>query len=458
VPLFVRDRQAKRTGVVSIGAGNAIPEATSSAEVPGISDDGRYVVFMSFSGRLLCVFAGCVPAEHPEGPWRVYIRDLDAGTLRPALADVAGAPVASARPAISGDGRFVALVELEGPGSQLTIVERASGNVQRIQLPRGGFDHIQLTGDGNALVLTDGAGTDRERCLLVDRLTGSSARIDLANDGTPANGSACQPSISSDGSRVAFLSNATNLDGGAADGNVHLYVRDLASGRTERHDFDPAGRPLRALYTTAGGPAGSSPALSGNGRFVVFLVAWSATAEETILYVRDIEARTTQRVDVTAKCGNPNTAYKADAATISDDGRYIAFVSEAPNLVPGDSNGINNDVFVRDRLATCSPAAPLPSAWLADASLSARTTSRPGFGRLLLRFKVLRAGQVKVTLERRARARWRVLAWKPLGRLEPAAREFPFAQLFYRLPPPRGSYRLILTAGKTRLMLPLKVR
>src|SRR5205085_4466566 len=78
------------------------------------------------------------------------------------------------------------------------------------------------------------------------------------------------------------------------------------------------------------------------------------------VFVRDLSTRTTSRVNVSdtgAQADNDTTDLRL---SITADGRYVAFVSRADNLVPGDSNG-DWDVFVRDRLRRRTSRVNLPS-------------------------------------------------------------------------------------------------
>src|SRR5262245_29695996 len=94
------------------------------------------------------------------------------------------------------------------------------------------------------------------------------------------------------------------------------------------------------------------PALSENGRFVAFQSYASNLVPNdgngcSDVFVRDRQTGETTRVSVSSS-GVEGNYYSGEPA-ISPDGRFVAFVSEATNLVPGDANGVA-DVFVHDRV------------------------------------------------------------------------------------------------------------
>ena len=162
--------------------------------------------------------------------------------------------------------------------------------------------------------------------------------------GAKANARSDKPAISADGRFVAFRSQAANLD--PADGDVtgDVFVRDLQTLSTTL-----ASRATGA--TGAKGNANSSDAtISADGRLVAFesgstnLGAGDSTSSD--VYVRDLQANTTTLVDrADGADGAPANAFSSDAA-ISANGRFVAFTSLASNLSPDD--GAENDVFVRD--------------------------------------------------------------------------------------------------------------
>ena len=145
--------------------------------------------------------------------------------------------------------------------------------------------------------------------------------------------------ISPDGTRVAFTSRATNLVAGVSGDVRRVYVRNRPGSTTVMASVGLAG-------VHANNPS-QFPTISSDGRYVAFtsnatnLVTGSVTGEH--VYVRDLTGNATALVDRSAGgvVGN-NRGY---AATISSDGRFVVFSSDATNLVTGDGNS-SPDVFI----------------------------------------------------------------------------------------------------------------
>src|SRR5205823_3306605 len=143
---------------------------------------------------------------------------------------------------------------------------------------------------------------------------------------------------------VAFESAASNLVPGGAAGHRNIFIRDRATGTTE-------------LVSVAAGGTGAdgnsfNPAISPDGRYVAFdSEATNLVASDTNgfpdVFVRDRLTGTTERVSVASGGAQGNSSSGRPA--ISADGRYVAFESAASNLVAGGTFG-NFDIFVRDRL------------------------------------------------------------------------------------------------------------
>src|SRR5213078_1016671 len=123
------------------------------------------------------------------------------------------------------------------------------------------------------------------------------------------------------------------------NGATDVFVRDRQTGMTERVSVASDG--------TQANNASSYPVLSADGRFVAFdsaatdLVAGDTNGVSDV-FVHDRQTGTTERVSV-ASDGTEGNAASA-GATLSADGRFVAFHSAATNLVAGDTNG-TNDVF-----------------------------------------------------------------------------------------------------------------
>src|SRR5439155_1259062 len=189
----------------------------------------------------------------------------------------------------------------------------------------------------------------------------TTVRVSVASDGTEGNDVSLGSALSADGRFVAFDSAATYLVAGDTNGESDVFVHDRQTGITERVSVASDG--------TQGNKANSYPALSADGRFVAFdsdatnLVAGD-TNGTTDVFVHDRQTGTTERVSVASGGGTQGNgksggffAFPAPSA----DGRFVAFQSDATNLVAGDTNG-TTDVFVHDRpTPTTQPVTAHPS-------------------------------------------------------------------------------------------------
>jgi len=170
-------------------------------------------------------------------------------------------------------------------------------------------------------------------------------RVSVASDGSQANGSSEAPCISSDGGIVAFISDATNLVAGDTNGAADVFVHDLDFGITARVSVASAG--------TQADDESFTLSLSPNGQFVAFgSYATNLVAGDTNgvidVFVHDRNSGTTERVSVASDGTQANG--ESFSPAISSDGRFVAFQSDATNLVANDTNN-KSDIFVRDRQA-----------------------------------------------------------------------------------------------------------
>jgi Tol biopolymer transport system component len=300
-----------------------------------------------------------------------------AAALATLLLFATGAPASepanggSGAAAISADGRYVAfesaasnLVAGDGNGADdIFVRDRAAGTTLRVSVGPQNLEANAssagpaISADGRVVAFTSLASnlvpgdTNDERDVFVhDRLTGATERINVGIGGAQANDESALPSISADGRLVAFLSYASNLVSGDVAGTWDVFVRDRAGGTTERVNVSSEGVPAnpgKSVYTKA--------TISAGGRFVAFSSdASNLVAGDTNVvadtFVRDRVGGTTERVSVGTGGSQISGESGLYGAAISADGRFVAFASIAPDVVAGDTNG-SYDIFLRDRVA-----------------------------------------------------------------------------------------------------------
>jgi Tol biopolymer transport system component len=179
-------------------------------------------------------------------------------------------------------------------------------------------------------------------------------RVSLGDGSVEGNGGADAAALSADGRIVAFGSGASNLVAGDTNGVEDVFVRDRATGAIERVSVASDG-------TQADG-ASYRPSLSADGRWVAFesdadnLVPGD-TNSHTDVYVRDRVTGVTVRGSVGQGAESNGVS---QFARLSADGVHLAFVSSASNLVAGDTNA-KSDVFVRDLVAGTNVRASVSS-------------------------------------------------------------------------------------------------
>jgi Tol biopolymer transport system component len=185
--------------------------------------------------------------------------------------------------------------------------------------------------------------------LVRDLQAATTTLVSVNSAGTGSgNGYSNDPVLSPDGRYVAFRSGASDLVAGDANGTYDVFVRDLQAGTTTLVSVNSAG-------TGSGNQDSFAPVLSADGRYVFFgsrasdLVAGDANGTADV-FVRDLQAGTTTLVSVASDgtgSGNGSSYEPFPGQSLSADGRYVAFESDASDLVAGDTNG-TWDVFVRD--------------------------------------------------------------------------------------------------------------
>jgi Tol biopolymer transport system component len=239
---------------------------------------------------------------------------------------------ASRSPVISGDGRIVVFSSLAS-----NLVPDDYDDSSDIFVKDLATGELSQVGSGyGPSVSTDGryiAFVFGSQVSVHDRELGTTTLASVATDGTPANGTASYVHISADGRYVVFSSTATTLAPGATGTNRKVFVRDLAAGTTTEVSVRPDG--------VSGSKDSNAPTISADGRYVAFvsqskeLVPGATIMNVNSVYVRDLHTGVTKRV---------NSAFVKGYPAISLDGRYVAFADSFDTLVPGDTNRVA-DVF-----------------------------------------------------------------------------------------------------------------
>ena len=335
---------------------------------PSISANGQYVAFRSSASNL-------VPND-TNGVEDIFVYNTQTESIVRASYDIVGmqANAASSSPKISSDGRYVAF---ESFATNLTTgdsngkrdvfvkdifnssipIKRASTNWSNIEADSDSFlTSISLDGrfvtfqsDASNVVANDTNGvTDvfiKDLQAVSTAQSPNVTRVSTSSSNNQSNGSSEGGSVSSDGRYVAYLSTADNLVSGDSNLTNDIFLKDVQTGLVTLMST----RLYFAARQSSNGYSRSS-SLSEDGRFVVF----QSSADNLVLgdvngiadiFVSDSSSGVVTRVNTNSFGADSNDT--SEGPSISSNGRYVAFMSYASNLVDDDSNG-TPDVFVKD--------------------------------------------------------------------------------------------------------------
>ncbi len=311
---------AQLSRIISVTPGGA-PGNGLTVIAPGraMSTYGRHAVFISGSSDL-------VPNDTNNAE-DVFAADLNTGAVTRVSVSSAGVEPNGG----AGHGQFGAL----NPGASI------SANGRYVAYPS--LSSNLVAGDTNNwsdVFLTDrdsdGNGVFDEAGTLV------TTRVSVSGSGAQGDSYSHMPTISGDGRYVCFVSHATNLVANDTNSAPDIFVRDTVNGTTIRASVSSSG-------TQANGGSGGA-IISGDGRWVAFhsgasdLVAGDTNGTDDV-FVRDLQSGATTRVSVDSAGAEANGA--SGVGAITADGRFVTFTSAATNLVAGDANG-RFDIFVHD--------------------------------------------------------------------------------------------------------------
>ena len=313
--VFIRDRVAETTRKVSVPLGPGtcasgpvaganctndsdcgedascaeVPQADGDSDDAAVSADGRYVTFSSAASNLVSSGGGSLPPD-------VFIRDLVAGSTE--------------------------LV------SQQFADGLSSGEAQW-STPSADGQFVVFTSEADTLVPND--TNEQSDIFVYDRTAGETERVSVSSGGEEGNWYQHHwAATSADGRFVSFFSNSNNLVAGDTNGWGDFFIHDRASGETERVSVASDGSQADEGVEVEWGAS-----LSADGRFVGFdsdstnLVAGDTNGYRDS-FVHDTLTGATERVSLAT--GGVQSDGNSDHPTLSADGRFVAFPSQATNL------------------------------------------------------------------------------------------------------------------------------
>lgn len=360
--VFVFDAGSASVELVSV---NALGETgSSSSQYTRISGAGRYVVFGSGADDLV--------SPDVNSSWDVFVRDRVGLTLERISESSAGVADSgtSDRPCISASGGIIGFMSaadelvagdinrvqdvfLHDPGTGETVLGSfaSSGGPYPVVTGNRESSLASISDDGrfvafrsastNFLPITPGFFPLIYR---LDLETGDYALVNVTLGGGPdeSNSQNRAPSIDRQGKRIAFSSPSSELVASDGNGVEDVFVRDMNLGMTRRVSVDSTGAEASDRST--------SPAISADGRVVAFLsraedLVAGDTNGHTDVFVHDLNSGETSRVSISSAGGQASWA--SEEPDISATGRYVTFHSSASDLVTPDANP-HEDVFHHD--------------------------------------------------------------------------------------------------------------
>lgn len=359
--IFLRDYVLGTTERVSKSKFGA--EGNGDSTSPAMSADGRFIAFASTASNLV--------AGDTNGKQDVFVYDRQLDALTRVSVSTSGyqANGDSYGPSISADGSTVGyvseatnLIFNDTNARRDVFVRTQTGQTLRVSLTDDGmqadghsgarYTGLALSADGSKVAFTSYASNlvtdDTNTCSDVfvrDRSAGTTIRVSVADDGSEGDDASFNPSITADGTLVAFCSRAKNLVPDDLNGREDVFLYNITTSLVLRVSQSSTG------VETTGDAGLYGLALSGNGQYLVYhasapnLVTGDTNGKEDIFLYEVLSGRL-RRISVNADGIQANDGSRFPA--INADGRFITFASLASNLVADDANDVY-DVFLYER-------------------------------------------------------------------------------------------------------------
>ena len=360
--VLATERASGRTALMSAAPDGSPANGDSTAAA--VAGNARRVAFVSAASNLV--------AGDGNGQIDVFVRDVGGGVQRVSVAADGSDPNGpSSEPDMSHDGRFVAfssaatnLVPGDTNGQPDVFVRDLSAQItRRISVAGGGVEAqgasrapalaasgLYASFESSAANLVGGDTNGIPDVFKADLRTGHLERVTVSSGETQQNKGVIAPfaqvsDISTNGRRVVFESDATNLVSRDRNDDTDVFVRDTGTGRTERVSLAAGG--LEAFNDSF------SPSISPNGRYVAFesfaenLAPGDARGEDVFIHDREIGATVVANVTANGRPRSPEGVRQLlQRPVMSADAKVVGFASTANNLTAID-NESGLDVFVR---------------------------------------------------------------------------------------------------------------
>jgi len=329
--VYIRDVATNTTTCISLDISATTPTTgNDDSRYPIISANGNTVVFLSNANDLT---ANDNPSNNPNDNQNVFVWSRATNKVTLVTVNYEGTAPAN-DPDTSTHIGTLENISVSANGRYVTYDSEATDLVPNATSISGFTANVYVRDLLNNTTILVSAST---------------AGADSGGDG-PSN----EPVISTDGSTVAFVSEANNLDpsytGLEPFDNYQVYVSTLGSSdtvsSTKLASVDPTG-------TTVGNGTSAFPSVSDNGQ----MLAFQSSATNLVIipleggafnddYVRNLATNTTQLVSVN-QTGTTDGDSSSFAPQISGDGDHILFYSLADDLTPNNTDGHTN-VFERN--------------------------------------------------------------------------------------------------------------
>ncbi len=357
--IFKYDRDADTITKITNADGGGQTDASSVIGLT-IGGDGRYIVFNSSATNLI--------SGGTDGTNHVYVFDDNTDTITlvsKSNADVPG-NASSLYPNISSDGRYITFYSeadnlVSGDTnttSDVFVYDQTLDSIERVSVdgseneadgssvfPEISSDGRYVTFQSDATNLVVGDDNSFTDVFVRDRTAGTTERVSVSSAGAQSDEFSGLPTISGDGDKVVFYSLSSNFVDDEANAKYDIFLYDRSSDEVTRINLSSDGQEAD--------DNSYNPRITSDGRFI----AYSSDATNLIdgdtngggdLFLYDTYAGTTRRINEPADGTEPDTQPGDQTpSTLSENGQYVVYRSGATNLVAGDTNN-ERDVFVAE--------------------------------------------------------------------------------------------------------------